>query len=454
MPKTTLPIEDPPPARAADLDGMLLAIERLPVHAHDLAAAWTLITDSVGCVLGAAATPAAWPALAWSAEQPKGPVPLAWTLGALSNILELDAMHVSSSVHPGTVVVPAALALALALDSPAEALARAVLRGTEAAIRVGCSTGATHRRHFQSTSTCASAGAALACADLLGLQEEAKLDAMGNAMSTAGGLWAFVDEETLTKQWHAGHAAQNGLACAQLAAHGLRGPRHVLGGRRGFHAVLCADAVPGELVRDQPGWQIHATAYKPWPCPRPVHAAITAALALRQRIGGADSIRSIELRTFSMAVDLCHCAMPTTAHEARFSLQYCVAAAIQDGAVDFDTFDAGAIARHRELAGRVVVHADAAMTADYPLQSRAALELALDDGQVVTQDTHHALGDPEQPLDAACRQAKHAALVRLLPQAGRQPATAALQAASAGQAGALEAIRLALRACGVHPSLP
>ncbi len=427
------------------LPGLLNAIDSMEIGRDDLAGAAALVADAAACIFGAAASDASLPVRDWAGRQPTSPQACAWVFGALSNLLEMDAMHVASSVHPGTVVVPAALAVALSRGSTVDAFARAVLRGTEAAVRLGRATGLRHRQLYQSTSTCAGLGAALACADLMGLDDKRRMDAMANVTSIAGGLWAFVDEDTHTKQWHAGHAAQAAVACSELASCGITGPRDILQSRRGFLAVLCPDAQPQELVREVERWQVHDIAYKPWPCPRPTHAAITASLRAREQIGAA-RIQGVRLDTFGMAVDLCDRPQPATAHEARFSLQHCVAAALAGAkaSIDFDSFAPEAIAFSRGLAGVVSVHASADMTAAYPARSRARVTVELDDGRQIITGTEHALGDPELPLDVAAVGQKHASLIR------DPDARQAVAAAAALDKGALSRLGRAFQSAGLR----
>lgn len=384
----------------------------MAVQPADLRASGALIADAVACMVGAQGVAAAQPVIRWANKQPQSPQTSALALAALSNVLEMDAMHVASSVHPGTVVVPAALAVAMTVDASGPDLARAVLRGTEAAIRLGRSTGVAHRQRFQSTSTCGGVGAALACAELLSLTREQSLDAMSNMASIAGGLWAFLEEDALTKQWHAGRAAEGAVLAAQLAAEGLRGAHRVLDSKRGFLAVLCEGGDSSELGLQRRRWQLHDTAYKPWPSPRPTHAAITAALNARAKIGNVP-IERVVLRTYGMAVDLCNRQTLATAHDARFSLRYCAAVALTNGAVDFASFELDEIARHAALVSRIEVQEDAQMTAAYPQLSRASLQIHLANGETVVEQVEHALGDPELPLSDAHRLQKQRALLAL-----------------------------------------
>ena len=406
--------------RHAGIDVLLGAIDGMAIGQDDLRAAGELIADALACIAGAQASESSRPVLQWAQRQPDSAQRSAFVLAALSNVLEMDAMHVASSVHPGTVVVPAALAVAMAMEASGPDLARAVLRGTEAAIRLGRSTGVPHRQRFQSTSTCGGVGAALACADLLGLTRDQSIDAMSNMASTAGGLWAFLEEDTLTKQWHAGRAAEGAVTAAQLAAEGFCGAHRVLDGKRGFLAVLCEGGNAAEWGMQRERWQIHDTAYKPWPSPRPTHAAITVALNARRAIAGAGIERAV-LRTYAMAVDLCNREAIVTAHDARFSLRHCAAVALADGEVGFDSFEPAAIARHSSLTSSIRVEESAQMTADYPRLSRASLEIVLADGWTVLEEVEYALGDPGLPLSEIQRLEKQRALLGLAALADDAP---------------------------------
>ncbi len=272
-------------------------------------------------------------------------------------------------------------------------------------------------------------GAAVAVAALLGLSRDACADAVGFVGSTAGGLWAFLDEETDTKQWHAGHAASQAVVACGLAEAGLRGPRRLFESARGFFAILCDDPDPAALAGNG-GWQIHGTAYKPWPSPRPTHAAVSAALAVRDRLASR-RIGRVAVATFGMAVDLCNRSPVATPHDARFSIAHGVAAALTDGAVGFDAFEPERIAALAPLVARTTVVEDPAMTAAYPARSQAWVCAWTVDGDAVEARVEHALGDPASPLDGSMRRTKHRAL---LGRAGLRDVDGALAAIEAVRA--------------------
>jgi len=376
---------------------LVRATEARPVTSEDLHLCSLLVLDALAGIIGARTAPVAKPILAWATSEPMTAGRRAMALGALSNILEMDAMHQPSGVHPGTVVVPAAVAIAMGEKTTGSQLLAAVLKGTQAAARIGRAAGPGHFRTYQATSTCGAFGAALGAAALLQLDPPQMVSAMGNAGSNAGGLWQFLDDGSLTKQWHAGRAAEAGVVSAQLAAHGLTGPGRILEGRKGFFKAMCPDAAPDELFRNSAAWEVADVSYKPWPSPRPTHPAIDAALGAASQIHGR-TIDRVELDTFAAAVDLCNQPEPNTEHAARFSLRFCVAAALQDGRIDFGSFQGASRERNAALCARVTVAATERFGSAFPRACGAEVRVFMTDGSIVRSVREHAKGDPAAPL--------------------------------------------------------
>jgi 2-methylcitrate dehydratase PrpD len=369
------------------------------------------LLDWLGCAAAGAARPEAAPFRARGA--PRGACRILFTgdapaadaafaNGAFGNILEMDDVHRGAILHPGPVVWPAVLAAAQQQRASPQALLDAAVRGYEAVIRLGRALGPGHYARFHNTATAGPFGAAAAVADLIGLEDGAFADALGNALSTAGGLWQCRHEPVLTKQWHTAQAARSGLDAAMLAAHGLTGARRILEGPQGFLPGLCPDGEPSHILEAPDGaWLIHETSFKPWPACRHCHAAIDAALALRERAAGR-AILAAEVATYSDAVLFCDRREPRTEAEAKFSLQHAVAVALLDGPPPIAAFAAEATLRPdvAALRARIAVRADPRFTSRYPAHFGAAVTLHLADGAVLTAEMPDALGDPENPLSA------------------------------------------------------
>jgi len=251
----------------------------------------------------------------------------AFSNAGLSIILELDDLHLGARLHPADVVVAAALACAERENSSGNDLLQAVIRGYEVMIRVGESVGDAHYRFWHNTSTCGPFGAAAAVAGLLGLDDEATVNALGNAGTQSSGLWQCRLERTMSKPIHAGRAAEAGLLAADLAALGVTGPRFILEGELGLFAATSPDADPVAISRPAEGWKLEETAFKPWATCGHANAAIDATLSLRESVS-VDAIQKIHVRTYEQAVVFADCPDPRTTYDAKFSIQHAVAVAL------------------------------------------------------------------------------------------------------------------------------
>ena len=331
--------------------------------------------------------------------------------GSLGNALEMDDVHRTAILHPGPVVVPAALSLAQDTD----ALLDGIVRGYEAMIRVGQAVGPAHYAYFHNTATCGPFGSAAAAASVLGLEPTAAVHAMANAGSTAGGLWQMRHEDTHTKQLHAGRAAEAGVTAALLAAKGFRGPASLLEGEQGFLAALCPDGDPGPIAARREGWLIEEVSFKPWPACRHAHPAIDAALLLRAE-AGTDRFDDIEVHAYADALRFCDRPDPRTPAEARFSLQHAVAVTLLRGAPDLSAFEMEAVNDPAVAALRagVRVHQDERLTEAFPERYGTWIKADTPGGRTggMFVDAPHALGDPDRPLTDDQLRAKAVMLMR------------------------------------------
>jgi len=377
------------------------------------------IADWLGCAVLGATSPVGRALIIYGRAAPDGPCfalgaghksaeAAAFVNGGLGNIFEMDDLHRTSIVHPGDVVIPAALAVAERAGAGGPALLDAVMRGYEAAIRVGEAAGTGHYAHWYTTATCGVFGAAAAAASVLGLDRRQIVDALGQAGMQAAGLWQCRLEPTFSKQLASARAAQSGVIAADLAAIGFPGAKAILEGERGFFAATCPGSDPQAVVRDPGGpWRLFDTSFKPWPACRHAHPVIEAGLALRAR-AESKPIERITIVTYRDAVEFCDNPEPASAHEARFSLQHCVAVALSKGRAVLADFTPSAIADETlaALRRRVVVRIDAAMTAAFPKCYGALVTIAYADGSQRECRVETAKGDPENPMTEAEIEAK------------------------------------------------
>jgi 2-methylcitrate dehydratase PrpD len=315
---------------------------------------------------------------------------------SLGNILEMDDVHRCSILHPGPVVIPAALAIAARRGASGDALLNAIVQGYEAVIRVGQSLGVAHYRYWHTTSTAGAFGAAVAAASLLGLSKEAWVWALGNAGARTGGLWQMRHEPCDSKQLHNGWSSLIGVQAALAAEAGLSGPSRLLEGEQGLLAATAEGGVPA-AIRADGDWGVWDCTFKPWAACRHAHPAIDAALRVDCDV---ENIRAVTVSTYGDAVKFCDRAQPRDELQAKFSIQHAVALALRGtppGLDDFQPacFEAPALAELRE---RIAVREDAEFQDVYPQHYGARVAVHLCNGDIreaVVQDT---LGDPARPL--------------------------------------------------------
>ena len=318
---------------------------------------------------------------------------------ALGNIAEMDDLHRSSTLHPGPVIVPAALALAERLQATPQALLESIVIGYEVTIRIGRAMGRDHYALYHNTSTCGSFGAAAAAAHLLGLDDEQLVWALGNAGTRTGGFWQMRHESTDSKQLHCAEAARTGVQAALLAAESVRGPASLLEGTQGLFAATSPEARPQAVIADAAGdWLIFQCSFKPWPACRHTHPAIDATLELGKV--DTESLESVQLRTYRDALVFCDRPTPATPAQARFSLQHCAAVVLLYGRPALEHFEGDYLVNRRlaALRERILVTLDDDLQRRYPAHFGAAVTVQFSDGSRRSSAVQDAWGDPEVPM--------------------------------------------------------
>jgi 2-methylcitrate dehydratase PrpD len=379
---------------------LIAVIRDKEVTPDDLDRAGLLVLDTLSCALGSVRTEPARMLEAVAPPATSDTARRAFYLGGICHILEMDDLHRFSVTHPGCVVIPAAWAMAEERNLGGRAFLKAVLAGYEACCRIGMAVGKAHYRVWHNTSTCGPFGSALAAAELIGLNEDETVWALGNAGTQSCGLWQFLESGAMSKHLHTARAAESGVLAARLAEHGFTGPDRILEGDQGFFAGLCPDPVPeAVLAAPEAPWELTRTSIKPWPCCRHTHPAIDAALELHGVLSGA-AIRKVTVGVYKAALDVCDRPLPRDPYGAKFSLQHCVAMALAEGAVEQSSFDAEA--RRRIAAGRAGVELvlSPELDAAYPKAWGAQVTVEAADGRTFTAVRREAKGDPENPVTA------------------------------------------------------
>ena len=280
--------------------------------------------------------------------------------GTSAHVLDFDNTASNLGGHISAIIVPALIAAAEATGATGRDLVVAHTAGFETG-RVGLAVNPWHSEHgWHPTSTVGVFAVTAACASLLKLTVEQTETALGLATSLAAGTKANFG--TMTKSLHAGQCARGGLMAALLAQKGYTANPDAFEHKQGFFKVFNgANNYASSRVLD--GWcnpfdiVDPGASYKLYPCCYSTHAAVQAALTLAHEHGPFDARKIARVESLTHATRLMHTdrARPESALEAKFSVQYCVARALLDGAVTLAHFegDAYAEARVRDLLTRV-----------------------------------------------------------------------------------------------------
>ena len=152
---------------------------------------------------------------------------------------EYDDAHGPSYSHPGSCVIPAALAIGEELGSSLEEVITAMVAGYEVYTRLGLLAAPDLlQRGYHPHGTLSNFGAAAVAAKLRGFDAETTLQALAIALSHVSGTTEYSSTGGSIKRIHAGIGTRNGMVAADMAKAGITGPRAFLSGNKGFFRTL------------------------------------------------------------------------------------------------------------------------------------------------------------------------------------------------------------------------
>jgi 2-methylcitrate dehydratase PrpD len=332
-------------------------------------------------------------------------------LAALSNAtagvaFEVDEGNRWGGGHPAIHVLPAALAVAEERRADGRRLIESLVAGYEVTSRLGGAT--TVRPNVHSHGTWGTVGAAVAVARLFERDEPAMRQVINLAASMSpANSWTPCFEGATIRNLYPGRAALQGILAAHLLDCGYSAPVDapadvygtILGER--FEPERVLDDLD---VRDGPAtYRIERNYVKLHACCLYNHPALDAIQTLRNReLLEPDAIARITVTSVPFVTRMSEPA-PANMLAAKFSVPYAVAAAVVTGGSGVAAFLDGPRGNPRvqELARRVEVHGDPAMSMRSAGKPTARVDVTLRDGRVLTQTTSVVHGDAEHPVSRA-----------------------------------------------------
>ncbi len=400
--------------RSGRMVEFLLSLKLEDLPADLIREARTRLLDGLGCGLYGAVMP--WGkiiaevvyeeqsrgvATIYGNQEPVAAARAALVNGTVTHGIELDDISPGAHVHPGAVVIPAALATAERHDASGARLLLGLIAGYEAMTRVGRGIGEAGWG-FHITGVAGPIGAAVASGVVQELSFDEVMRAIGIACSSASGIKSFTQGSGgMIKRMHAGRAAESGVLACALAHRGFTAPLAALDGRFGLLEVFGGDKSRPEALDQGLGenYAVSRVWTKVYPCCGVLHTTAQALHALRveNRIDPA-SIKSVRVGTNKRAIALNGEVAPKETMAAQYSMPFTAAVALTRDPKDprYYTGDALNDPVVRELARRVEMYADTEMEALYPRYGTRA-EVRLNDGRTFDTKLLDAHGTPADP---------------------------------------------------------
>jgi 2-methylcitrate dehydratase PrpD len=324
--------------------------------------------------------------------------------GTMAHATDYDDVSFSMWGHATAPVLPAVLAASEHADLSGPDFLVALLAGLEVEMKLGAAVAPGHYlAGWHATSSIGVFGAAAGAARALSTDSEVVTAALGMAASRAAGL--RVNFGSMTKPLHVGFAARDGTEVAFLASAGVTsrpgaiedpfGFLHVMaGGAHNLEAMLGILGKPFAIV--DPG-----LSFKLYPSCSDTHVAVDTLLSLMRK-QSLDTLDIAAVRvgvTKSVADNLIY-HQPETGLEGKFSMEYCLARALQRGTLELNDFTDTAVrdASTRALIHRIEMYVDPAID-ERSFCSPATIEITTNRSQAFTETGTTARGHAGRPLE-------------------------------------------------------
>jgi 2-methylcitrate dehydratase PrpD len=332
--------------------------------------------------------------------------------GTASHALDFDDCSNTLGGHPSAPILPALWTLATGVSG--QAFIAAYAAGVETECKLARAVNFHHYdKGWHPTATLGTFGAAAACAHLLRLSPDKIATALALAASMASGIKANFG--TMTKPFHVGHAARNGLFAALLAEEGMTANHGALEHKQGFFAVFNgegnfdADRILAEWAKPfdlaDPG-----IAFKRHPCCGSTHPAADAMLDLRATHTLApERVERIESWTHPRRLQHTNRPDPQSGLDGKFSVQYVLARALMHGIVSLEHFSDAAVRDDdaRALMAKVNAQPDDSLGRSADDHFYARVQVTTASGETHEHFVERPLGrDRDHPLPEGTLEAK------------------------------------------------
>jgi 2-methylcitrate dehydratase PrpD len=360
------------------------------------------------------------------------PASAAFVNGAAIHQYDFDDTHDKAVCHPTSATLVPALAVAEEKGGVSgREILTAVALGNDIVGRVGLATAGRMFDHpWFRAPVIGLFGATVACAKILGANEEQHLNAFGLTLPQVSGTWASLHHKgSSVRSIRDGLNYRNGVLAAELAMRGIRGDKEVFDGPYGYYQAFFRGDYDRKVLLDGLGEHYETTriSLKPWPSIRHLHATLTAVHTMLERHRLAfDDIAQVVLTVGEINQDRCRPvvlgSVPANAIDLLGNMHFAVATLILHGGLPLSVY------RETALADRVITTSmpkvtwqyDASFDGNWTFEPGQAA-IVTKAGQRYEARSDIALGHPDLPMSMAQQHAKFVACAttaaRAMPEA-------------------------------------
>lgn len=323
--------------------------------------------------------------------------------GLNGHALDFDDGTNAGIIHLGSPLFSVLLALAQKYPVTGEQLLKAAVLGYETSFTMAMTIQPTHKqRGYHATATCGLLGIAVAVSELLGYTEKQRKDAFSTAAASATGTLKVLEDASQLKPYNVGKTALLGLISTQMAKAGFDTPDDALAGMAGFLSQMHGDENIEFAAPLLNGTYAVEKAYiKPYAACRYTHPSIDVARQMRNDgVLLSNEIESIHIKTYALAVKKHDHTDIKGAASAKMSIPYNFAVTYVLGRTGMEAFTEDSLnnSEVQAITKKIITTEDAEMTAAFPKETIATVEMILKDGRVISGKSVLPKGEPENPL--------------------------------------------------------
>jgi 2-methylcitrate dehydratase PrpD len=335
----------------------------------------------------------------------------AFTNGVSIHADDFDDTQLSSAAdrvyglltHPTVTTLPPGFALAEVGHRTGKDFLLAYHVGVEVECKIAEAISPRHYNDgYHSTGTCGSFGSAATCCRLHGLDLKQTQYALGIVAAEGGGLRD--NYGSMTKPFHAGHAAENGTVAADLAAIGWTAADDILEGPLGFFQAAGGGFDPTSIVnRLGKPWTLATpgVSIKPFPCGSLSHPAMGEFLDLVKKNDIKPSqVEKVDVgANHSMTTTLYH-HRPMTGLQAKFSMEFGISILLLERKAGLGEYTDAVVQRAdvQAMIPRVNFYVDPEAEKAGFDKMTSLIKIHLKDGRVISGNAEFAKGSPANPM--------------------------------------------------------